>query len=66
MEELPNKKEKFKAAFTSFLVEYDKGIRLLQDDAKAVSLFTISKVGKPTHMQQTTKGVVHSPFLIPR
>ena len=55
MEELPNKKEKLKAAFTSFLVEYDKGIKLLQDDAKAVSSFTMSKV-RNQHIHVTQRG----------
>ena len=44
MDDLPNRKEKFKAAFTTILAECDKGIRSLQDDTKAVSKFTISKV----------------------
>lgn len=44
MDGLPNKKVKFKAAFTTFIEEYDRGLKSLQDDAKAVSLYTLSKV----------------------
>ncbi len=43
-DEQPNKKEKFKAAFSTFLSEYEQGIRAIREDANAVSKYTISKV----------------------